>query len=80
MGEKRNACRTSVGKPEKKKPPGRPKRKWVDKVKMDLKEIGWDCMDWIDVAGKVPVEDSCEHGIEPSGSMKCCEVLEWVHN
>jgi hypothetical protein len=49
MGEERNAYRTSVGKPEGKRPPRRPRRRWVDNIKMDLREIGWDDMDWIDL-------------------------------
>jgi hypothetical protein len=39
-----------VGKPEGKRPLGRPGRRWVDNIKMDLREIGWDSMDWIDLA------------------------------
>jgi hypothetical protein len=39
-----------VGKPEGKKPLGRPRRRWVDNIKMDLREVGWDGMDWIDLA------------------------------
>jgi hypothetical protein len=50
MGEKRNACRILVGKPEGKSPLGRPRRSWVDSIKMDLREIGWNGMDWIDLA------------------------------
>jgi hypothetical protein len=38
-----------VGIPVGEIPLGRPKRRWVDNIKMDLREIGWDCMDWIDV-------------------------------
>jgi hypothetical protein len=49
-GEKRNAYRILVGQPEGKRPLGRPKRRWVDNIKMDLREIGWDGMDWIDLA------------------------------
>jgi hypothetical protein len=49
-GEKKNACRILVGKPEGKTPLGRPRRRWVDHIKMDVREIGWDGMDWIDVA------------------------------
>jgi hypothetical protein len=49
-GEKRNAYRILVGKPEGKTPLGRPRRRWADDIKMDLREIGWDGMDWIDLA------------------------------
>jgi hypothetical protein len=50
MGEKRNAYRLLVGKPEGKRPLGRRRRRWVDNIKMDLREIGWDEVDWIDLA------------------------------
>jgi hypothetical protein len=45
MGEKRNAYRILVGMPEEKRSLGRPRRRWVDNIKIDLREIGWDCMD-----------------------------------
>jgi hypothetical protein len=48
MGEM-NACTILVGKPKGKRPPGRPRCRWVDNIKMDLREIGWDGMDWIDL-------------------------------
>jgi hypothetical protein len=48
-GEKMNAWRILVGKPEGKKPLGRPKRRWVDNIKMDLRDIGWDGVEWIDM-------------------------------
>jgi transposase len=48
--EKRNACRILVGKPEGKRPLGRPRRRGVHKIKMYLRDIGWDGMDWIDLA------------------------------
>jgi hypothetical protein len=38
-----------VGKSEGKKPPGRPRRRWADNIKMELREIAWDGMDWIDL-------------------------------
>jgi hypothetical protein len=47
MGAKRNAYRILVGKPGGKKPLGRPTRRWVDNIKMDLREIGRDGMVWI---------------------------------
>jgi hypothetical protein len=50
IGEKRNAFRILLGKPEGKRPLGRPRRSWVDNIKIALREIGWDGMDWIDLA------------------------------
>jgi hypothetical protein len=49
-GEKRNAYRILLGNPEGKRPLGRPRRRSVDNMKMDLREIGWDGMDGIDLA------------------------------
>jgi hypothetical protein len=49
-GEKRNAYRLLVGKPEGKRPLGRPRRKWVDNIKMDLLEISWGGVDWVYLA------------------------------
>jgi hypothetical protein len=49
-GAKRNAYRILAGQPEGKRPLGRPRRRWVNNIKMDLTEIGWDCMDWIDLS------------------------------
>jgi hypothetical protein len=45
MGEKRKAYRILVGKPGGKRPLERPRRRLVDNIKMDLREIGWDGMD-----------------------------------
>jgi hypothetical protein len=50
MGEKRIAYRLLVGKPEGKRPLGRPRRRWMDNIKMDLLEIGWGGVDWIGLA------------------------------
>jgi hypothetical protein len=48
MGTKNNAYRIFMGNPEGKRPLGRPRRRWVDNIKMYLREIGWDVKDWID--------------------------------
>jgi hypothetical protein len=50
MGETRNAYRIMVGKPEGKRPLGRPRRRWGDNIKMDLGKIRWDGVDWIELA------------------------------
>jgi hypothetical protein len=50
MGEKMNAYRILVGKPERKRLLGRPRRMWVDNIKMEFRGIGWAVMDRIDVA------------------------------
>jgi hypothetical protein len=47
MGEKRNAYRLLVGKPEGRRPLGRPRRRSVDNIRMDLVEVGWGEVDWI---------------------------------
>jgi hypothetical protein len=50
MGEKRNAYRLLVGKPEGKRPLGRPRRRWVDNIRMDLGDVGWGYVDRIGLA------------------------------
>jgi hypothetical protein len=50
MGKKRNVYRILVGKPDGKRSLGRPRRRWEDNIKIDLREIGWGGMDWIDLA------------------------------
>jgi hypothetical protein len=50
MGEKRNTYRLLVGKPEGKRQLGRPRRRWADNIKMDLGEVGWGNVHWIDLA------------------------------
>jgi hypothetical protein len=49
MGEKRNAYRLLVGKPEG-RPEGRPRRRWLDNINIDLGEVGWSDVDWIGLA------------------------------
>jgi hypothetical protein len=67
-GEWRGAYRALVGKPEGRTPLEKPRRRWEDNIKLDLRGVGWGGMDWM--AG------SCENGDEPSGSIKCGEFLE----
>jgi hypothetical protein len=50
MGEKRNAYGILVGKSEGKRSLGRPRRRWMDNIKMDVRERGWGGMGWIDLA------------------------------
>jgi len=50
MGERRDMYRVSVGKPEGKRPLGRPKHRWEDNIKRDLQEVGCGGMDWIELA------------------------------
>jgi hypothetical protein len=66
----RNSYTTLIGKPEGKRPPGRPRRRWEDNMRMDIREIMWKVVDWMRVA--IP----CEHGNEISRSIKCEEFLD----
>jgi len=50
MGEDRGVHRALVGKPEGKRPLGRPRRRWEDNIKMDLQEVGEVCGDWMELA------------------------------
>jgi hypothetical protein len=76
MGEKRNACRLLVGKPERKRPLGKPRRRSVDNIKMDLGEV-WCAVNWVILT---QVESSSGCGNEPSGSIKCWDSVEWLYN
>jgi hypothetical protein len=73
MGEKRNVYRLLVGKSEGTRPLGRPRRRWIDNIKMDPLETGLNVVDWIGLA-QVQVESSCKLGNEPSVSIKCWEL------
>ena len=72
MAERRGVYRVLVGKPEEKRPLGRPRRRWDNNIKMDLQEVGCGGMDWIELAG------TCECGNELSDSIKCGEFLDWL--
>ena len=50
MGDSKDVCRILVGKPEIKRPFGRPRHRWEDNIKMDLQEVGCGGMDWIEMA------------------------------
>jgi hypothetical protein len=50
MGEERNVYRVLMGKPEGKIPLGRPRRRWENVIRMDLREIGWGSVKWIQLA------------------------------
>jgi hypothetical protein len=50
MGEGRNVYRVLVGKPEGRRPLGRPRRRWEDGIRMDLEETGWGGVEWIHLA------------------------------
>ena len=73
MVEEKGVYRVLVGKPEGKRPLGRPRRRWVDNIKMGLQEVGCGCVDWIGLAQD---RDACECGNKPSGSIKCGEFLD----
>ncbi|KAJ4445665.1 hypothetical protein ANN_12349 [Periplaneta americana] len=76
MGESTNAYRVLVGRPEGKRPLGRPRLRWEDNIKMNLREVGCDDRDWINLA---PMAGLCEGGNEPSGSLKAiCKRLRWA--
>jgi hypothetical protein len=50
MGEMRNTYKIFIGKPERKRPRGRPRRRWEDNIRMNLKEIAWRDVDWMHLA------------------------------
>jgi hypothetical protein len=66
---KRNAYQVLVGKPEGKRPLGRPRCRCEDNIKVGLKAKGWGGVDWIHL-----VQDR-EYGNEPTGFIKCWEIL-----
>jgi hypothetical protein len=70
MVEGRGAYRVLVGRPEGKRPPGRPRRRWEDNIKLDFREIGIDEANWIQLAQNRVQWRDCEHDDEPSGSVK----------
>jgi hypothetical protein len=72
IGEKRNAYRLLVAKPEEKRPVGRPRRRWVDNIRMDLGDVEWGVVDWIGLAQDRNRWRALVNSVlKPPGSMKC---------
>jgi hypothetical protein len=81
MGEKGNVYRLLVGKPEGKSPLGRPRRRWIDNIKMDLLEIGLNVGNWIGLAQDMYRWRALVNSVmNLSVSIKCWETTEWLHN
>jgi hypothetical protein len=78
VGEKRNVYRILVGKPEGKRPLGRSRCRWVDNIKMVLRQIGWSEMDRIGLAQDR--EALVKTVMNLSGCVQCWEVVEHLHN
>jgi hypothetical protein len=70
MGRGRSVCRVLVGRPEGKRPLGRPRRRWEDNIKMVLRETYIDGAKWVRLAQDRVLASFCEHGNEPTGSTK----------
>jgi hypothetical protein len=71
MGDGRGVYRVLVGRPEGKRPLGRPRHRWEYNIKMDLREIGIDVANWI----QLTQAGLCEHGNEPSGSIRKQDIF-----
>jgi hypothetical protein len=76
MGEKRNAYRLLVGKSERKRPLGRPRRRWVDNIRMGLGEVEWGDVDWIGLSQDRNRWRALVNSIL-NRSMQCWETIEW---
>ena len=74
MGEESGVYRVLVWKPEGKSPLGRPRRRWVDNIRMDLQEVGCGYVDWIGLAQDRDRWRTLECGNEPLGSVKTREI------
>jgi hypothetical protein len=64
-----------VGNPEGRRPVGRPRRRCLDNIRIDLVKVGWGDVDWIGLA-----RDRGRWRVEPSGSIKCWETVECPNN
>jgi hypothetical protein len=61
------------GKPEGKRPLERPRHRWVDNIRMNLREVGWGDVDWIGLVN----DRNRRRAVVNSGSMKCWDSIEW---
>jgi hypothetical protein len=77
-GDMRNAYKVLGGRPEVRRPLGRSRRRWEDNVRLYLRVVGWGSYGGLDSSGSGwrPVAGCCEHGNEPSGSIKGMEFLD----
>jgi hypothetical protein len=76
MGEERGLHRVLVGKPERKRPLGRPRRRWENNIKMDVQEVGRGRGDWMELAQDRDGWHTLVTTVKkPSGSIKCAEFL-----
>ena len=81
MGEGRGVHRVLVGKPEGKRPLGRPRRRWEDNIKTDLQEVGGGCRDWMELAqDRDRWRALVSTVMNFRGSIKCGEFLDWLQN
>jgi len=78
MGDRRGSYRILVGRPEGRRPVGRPRCRWED-ITMDLNEVGrGGGMDWIELAQGRAGSGSCKRGNEHSGSIECRGLLVYL--
>jgi hypothetical protein len=76
MGGMRNVYNILIGKPEGRKPFGKPRRRREDNIRLDLREIWREGVDWMHLTQDRDQWRACEHGKEPSGSRKGGEFLD----
>ena len=77
MGEDRGVHRMLVGKPEGKRPLGRPRRRWEDNIKMDLQEVGGGREDWMELAGTCGYGEGLSGSINAGNFLTSCKVY-WL--
>jgi len=79
MGERRSVYRVLMGKPEGKRPFGRPRLRWEDNIKMDLQEVECEGMGWIELVQDRDRWRALVNAVmNLGGSIKCGEVLDWL--